>query len=502
MYECCYIICSKYYHLEEIMSGEINCSEYRLDCHMIGLEKKVLEFIHRHALISRGNRLLLSLSAGKDSMALLHILYRMREELSISLEIFHLNHTSRGEESDADETFLLDVAKWLDVPIIAKSVDVMGSRPGGCSFEEHARNVRYTLAHEIARERKCDAIATAHTRDDSVETILMRLFQGTGLHGLRGIEPRRGIIIRPILCLSSEEVYRYLRSNAISWRDDATNADTQYLRNFIRHELLPVVQKRFPDGAAAVARLSDIAHDELLLSDELIRELYGKDVLCRKQDSVKIAWEKVRGKDLLVKHLLARAFHELGGYISTGMIEDIMRKLKGNRTNEELFRGRGLRAVKTQADDGVVILISRDETIEKKDSWEYHVLFAQLPQRFFLREAGLHLEFFFVDEDFFLKNKNDCDMALVSLKEDDTALIVRSRRPGDRISCAGGEKKIKELFIDRKLSPEAKERVPIIAVGGRIAAVLLGFLGSGHNRIADDFLVNSGSKKILAIRKA
>ncbi len=465
-------------------------------------ERKILEYVHKHKLLIPGNRLLLSLSAGKDSMALLHILMALRDVLMINFEIFHLNHKSRGEASDADEMCVHELAKRLGLPLTIERIDVRCTRPGGSSFEEHARNVRYALAEEIARKRHCDAIATAHTLDDSVETVIMRIFQGTGIHGLCGIEPRRGIIIRPLLCLSSDDVYAYVRARGIQWREDETNRDVRYVRNYVRHTLVPIVKQRFPGYQSAIWRLSKSASEEARLVDNLAGQCYGELVFRRNDEGIFIEFEKISGNELLLKYLLAKAFHELGGYISAAMIDDIMRKLTSRRAHLELFCGRGVRAIKARRDGATIVQVHRYTCAESVSDWEYAISLSLLPCTIEIKETGLHLLCYFADGDFFSLHKTARDIAFIAWSGSEEALVLRNRRKGDRISLSSGTKKIKDLFIDAKLSSQEKRLVPLVEVEGRIAAVLIAMAGGDNNRIADAFLVKHGTKKILAIQRA
>ncbi len=466
------------------------------------IRNKVARFIDSTGMLRNIKKVLLSLSAGKDSMALLHILLDLRDERALNFEIFHLNHLSRGEASDADELFLRERASEFDVPITVQRLDVMKTRPGGCSFEEHARNVRYALAEEIARTQQCDAIATAHTLDDSVETMVMRMFQGTGIHGLRGIEPRRGMLIRPILCLSSDEVYAYLRCHGIRWCDDATNFDARYLRNYVRHTVLPVIERRFPAYQSALARLSTIAREEAALVDNLVKQCYGESAFRRTDEGIIIELEKVCADEALLKHLIARAFHELGGYISAAMIDDIVRKLTSRRAHAELFCGRGVRATKARRGGAAIIHIHHYAGDEPEGDWKYSISLTRLPCAIDIEEASLNLKLYFADENFFRSHKTAKNIACIALSDAVEEIVIRNRRPGDRISLQIGEKKIKDVFIDAKLSPREKRLVPLVEVGGRIAAVLTGIAAGGTNRISEEFLVISGAKKILAIQRA
>jgi tRNA(Ile)-lysidine synthase len=177
-----------------------------------------------------GDRLLLSLSAGKDSIALMDIMSTLAEEWSLTLGVFHLNHLSRGMESDSDEEFVRNLAKTYQLKLYCERFDCAG-RPRGSSFEEFSREKRYGLLNGIARAESWDKIATAHTGSDNIETVLMRILRGTGIHGLRGIEPIRSKLIRPLLPLTSADVYAHLTDRGLKWREDRSNADPRFLRN-------------------------------------------------------------------------------------------------------------------------------------------------------------------------------------------------------------------------------------------------------------------------------
>ncbi|MCX7679313.1 MAG: tRNA lysidine(34) synthetase TilS [Spirochaetes bacterium] len=465
---------------------------------MNSTDSKVLEFIHRNKLILPHQRVLLSLSAGKDSMALLHILRNLCEKLSCSLEIFHLNHCARGLESDGDESFIVQLAESYNIPFTIKRVDVRRSKPAKSSFEEHARLVRYRLLHEVRLERNCDIVATAHTIDDSIETVLMRLFQGTGLFGISGIEFKRDFIIRPLLCLTQDEVYSYLIENGILWREDSSNRDISYVRNYVRHVVLPKVRGRFPQYRNAIMRLSDIVRDTCAIIDLLIEQQYGK--LYRwTNDGMIVEVGKISQNEMICRHLIARAFHELGLPLRKTAVDDIVRKLKSQRPNVRVFEGKGLQATKMRDGNSAVLYISqcRDAIA---DEWCYRISLESLPCVVEIKKAGIKLEIFYCDEEFFLLHKGSVEIAFIALDNNKISLLIRNRKPGDEIALSFGTKKIKNLYIEAKLSFIQKKRIPIVEVEGVIAAVLLGIAGKGHNRISRDFMVTKSSKKILAIK--
>jgi len=214
------------------------------------LEHRIAQFIEDHRLFAGARRLLLAVSGGVDSMALLHAMQRLvsRRILRADLLCAHVNHQLRGAASDADEAFVGREAAKLGMPVITTLVDVVAySRSHRLSIETAGRQVRLTTLDEIARKHKCAWIATGHHMNDNAETLLQRLSRGTGFRGLAGIRPSRllepGITLgRPLLGCPRSEIVAYLTNRKLAWREDTTNADCVHTRNHVRHHLLPTLQ--------------------------------------------------------------------------------------------------------------------------------------------------------------------------------------------------------------------------------------------------------------------
>ncbi|HPD78502.1 MAG TPA: tRNA lysidine(34) synthetase TilS, partial [Spirochaetota bacterium] len=217
---------------------------------------KFTHTVKTHSLIDSGDRILLSLSAGKDSMAMLDLMMRYRQIINFDIAIFHLNHMMRGQDAFLDEDFVCEKARSLKIIAYIRQYDFNSQTPQGISFEEHARNVRYSMLSEIASLENFNKIATAHNKSDNAETLLMRIFLGTGIYGLKGIEYTSGNIIRPMLDLMPEEIYSYLRENSIAWREDLSNEDCTYSRNYIRNKIMPLVTERFADAISNIIKIS------------------------------------------------------------------------------------------------------------------------------------------------------------------------------------------------------------------------------------------------------
>ena len=228
-------------------------------------EKKVADFIKADQLFGSAEKILLAISGGADSTALLYTMQTLKKEGIINAELLcaHINHQLRGNEADQDEQFALVQAGELNLPIITKHVNVRElAYRDKLSIETAARKLRIESLADIAKANNCTCIATAHQKDDNAETILHRLLRGTGLRGLAGIWPIRvfddGIkFVRPLLCVRRDEIIRYLQQRDLKWREDRTNVNCTHKRNFIRHQLLPALQKNC--SASIVEQLFELA---------------------------------------------------------------------------------------------------------------------------------------------------------------------------------------------------------------------------------------------------
>ena len=223
------------------------------------LTDKVVDFTHKNALLSLPSTVIVGVSGGADSMALLHALHTWPEE---GLRVFavHVHHGLRGREADRDEALVRDYCAANDIPLEIVHADVRAfASQKRCGLEEAGRQVRYAAFEELRERYGGDYIATAHTASDAVETMLMHLVRGTGVSGLVGIPAKRGCVVRPLLSCSRQEVEDYCAAKGIPYITDSTNADTTFMRNRIRHELLPALRALNPSIDSALLRLRDSA---------------------------------------------------------------------------------------------------------------------------------------------------------------------------------------------------------------------------------------------------
>lgn len=211
--------------------------------------EKIQEFILETQLISKTDKTLIAVSGGRDSILLLILLH----QLGYTVEVAHCNYNLRAEESDSDEDFVRKLADKMDVPFHLKKFDTKNlAEKDGVSIQMKARDLRYEWFEALSEERNLNKIATAHHLDDQLETILINLTRGTGLKGLRGMKEKRGKIIRPLLCVSRDEINEFMFNKHIPFREDSSNASGKYFRNKIRHQVIPVLKEINPSLFKAV----------------------------------------------------------------------------------------------------------------------------------------------------------------------------------------------------------------------------------------------------------
>jgi tRNA(Ile)-lysidine synthase len=465
---------------------------------------KIRGLIDRNALITKGDRVLLSLSAGKDSMLLYQSMKLFSKEYGIEIGIFHLNHLTRGRESARDEAHLANLAGTDDIPIYIERFDFTANRKQGVSFEEHARNVRYALAGEISASHGYNKIATGHNKNDNIETILMRIFTGTGLYGLEGIKARRDNIIRPLLALTADEIYSYLTINKIPWREDRSNADTDYLRNFTRHKILPLIRSRFPMADESIASLSGLAGEAVHLLDMLVEENNPSLYHASGADLYINAYRLIGNAPLfrhVVKVGLKRFFNH---HVNRKMLDEIYAKFTINRSNIRLYKNDSILMDKIFNDSESRLKISKNtHAAEGRVEWEYP-LDLSVPgsrQDLYLSEIGIRISVEITNYGKFEKFHKNAGYVFVALENKVKSIYIRNRRAGDKIKPGKGTKKIKDLLIEKKLDNDSKNLVPLLVSESGVIAYMPGFLFDISNRVAADFLIDKKMEEVLVVYK-
>lgn len=435
--------------------------------------KTVEDFIREQDLIPAGSRVLCAVSGGADSIAMLHVLYRLRDRMGFTLACAHYNHRLRGAESDRDQQFveqftalccgvqhLSDGSVLPAVPVYTGSGDVAGQASlRGTGIEETARDMRYAFLRQTAEETGADLIATAHTADDNVETILFHLARGTGLRGLGGIPPRREGIVRPMLTVTRRQVEDYLRRCSLPHMEDSSNLDDEYTRNRIRHQVLPVLEDVAPGFAG---RLVNTA--ALLRADEAVLTAQAEEIADRafpqegglaiEAAAVASAPDPVASRALRL--LLGRLW---GGdqNCSAVHLSALLRLCRGTDPSGELYLPHGTNARRSY---DRLLLVPRIGLIPLKET--------PLPLPGRLDCGPWHVVC--LEEDFRSQPQSPWDFWLD--RRTVSALAVRPRRTGDRLTPPGRlGKTVKKWMIEEKISRFQRDVLPVFYCGGRVAAV-------------------------------
>ena len=396
---------------------------------------KLLSFVRRYDMIAPGDRIVCAVSGGADSMALLWAMYCLKEQLQIKLAAAHFNHGLRGEESDRDERFVRDFCQMYEIPFFCQKSKVTTGVKG---LEAAARDARYAFLQTLPGK-----IATAHTANDNAETILMHLVRGTGLKGLGGITPVKANVIRPMLSVTRAEVLSFLEEYHIGYVTDSSNETDQFLRNRLRHKVMPLLEgenPRLAEDLSAMALslredekelegltqpISDVAQLRNMTSARRSRSLMAFLHSCNVPEPER---EHIKLLESLVFSDCPSAKADFPGGVTITRNYEKLEVLEGNNTIlPTVLACPGITEIPQL---GLRVICKEGETGEN---------------RFTVAPNG--------------------------------PLVLRARAQGDTIRLAGGTKSLKKLFIDRKIPAAQRSTIPVIADDDGV----LGVYGFGMN---------------------
>ena len=391
---------------------------------------KLREFSRRQGLIQPGDKIVCAVSGGADSMALLWAMYLLKEEWNLDISAAHFNHRLRGAESDRDEAFVREFCDGYGIPLHVGSGTIV---PGKKGLEAAARDARYAFLRTLPGK-----IATAHTADDNAETLLMHLVRGTGLKGLGGIMPQNGNVIRPMLSITRQEIEDFLAEYAVEHITDSSNNGDDFLRNRIRHHVMPLLKEENPKLSQNLSSMAlRLRQDEEALSQQAAFEGAPQVEVLRK----------------MAPAVRARALEKF---------------LKDSGVREpEAVHIRQAEALVFSENPSARANFPGGLIIGRK----YDIL-AVVPQ-----EPGK------------IPYRISCEPADAVINTGDTFTVVpvgdvyiRPRQTGDAIRLPGGTKTLKKLFIDRKIPAAQRDSVPVICDDRGILAV--GGIGVNLDRAA------------------
>jgi tRNA(Ile)-lysidine synthase len=447
--------------------------------------------IRRHDLIRPAHRVLVALSGGPDSVALTHVCRALHDSSELTLVgVAHLNHRLRSEAA-ADASFCVELARSLQVPIELGDVDVGHlATERRCSIEAAAHDARYTFLRAAAERLAADRIALGHSLDDQAETVLLRLIRGAGARGISGMYPRRGPFVRPLLDVGRDAIRAYLHDRGLTFREDSSNDDLRIPRNRIRAELIPLLARSYnPRIVAILGQHADRTRDEWHWLHAAARELISK---------------AVRG-DAPTWTLSVDVLRDAHPAVARAAIRDVLEQASGGRIITSDHVARALACCERDLQGRIdfpgqmwerrgqsAVLTSRPHAHHPAKpaggttEGFRHAL--SIPGEVSVAELGVTLAAKLASQPCGLTPPSDRRES-VSIRADrwsGATWSVRTRRPGDRIALSGhGRKKLQDLFVDRKVPRERRDRVPLVVDEHDRVVWVAGHAVSGDFRVTD-----------------
>ena len=491
--------------------------QIRYILHMRNLEAKVREYIDRYQMIGKGDRVIAGISGGADSVCLFFVLLKLQRAMGFSIIAVHVNHGLRGADADADERFVKDLCEKYKVPLEISRVDLESiAKKRKQSLEEAGRDVRREIFTQTMIQYSGNRIALAHHQNDNAETLLWNLARGTGLHGLCGIRPVNGKWIRPLLCLSRQEIEVYLKERNQAYCIDSTNLETFYTRNKLRHQVIPILETGV--NSAAVRHMNETMEQICEL-----REFVGQETQKALAQCVDVTesgyrismegWKKL--PSLLQKEVIYSCIGQIGGgrkdlgRVHVEAVAGLFDKQVGKMRN---LPGE-IRAVRDYA--GVVLEKSSHaeaEQLPQGKSGEscrktegagnncrtgtFPEVEIQIPGITVVPEMNLKIETRILETDDGFKLSEIKKKKFTKWFDYDImkCLYIRTRKSGDSIviDSGGHRQKLKSWFVNEKIPANERSRIPLFADGQQIVWVV------GH-RMSGAYQVSGRTKRILQI---
>lgn len=451
---------------------------------------KVRENIFKYGLLQKGDKVVVGISGGADSICLVHILLALKDELEIKIYGVHINHGIRKETAKRDEEYVREFCEQYKIPFFGFERDIPEiAKREKLSEEEAGRKTRYRCFREVLEKLNANKIAVAHHQNDQAETLLLHLCRGSGIQGLAGIRPKRGNIIRPLLFVTREEIEQYLAENKIFYQEDETNQDIIYARNKIRHEVLPRLEKINSRTVEHMAKTCEMMQETVDFLEKIVQSEFER-LVEKEDDRRSIFVESLRRVDLflqkqLMKNMIEDTAKAKKDISSTHIMSalSLMEKEVGKKINLPYH----LEAVREY--EKIVIQKKKNERISQKEA-EY--LLKEGEQSF--PDFGFQLvtekRAYFGEEISKKTYTKYFDYAKI-----ESNVVLRHRKAGDYlIMNAKGEKKsLKRLFIDEKIPRQDRDNILLLADESHIIWIV-------GSRISEYYKVTDTTKDILVVQ--
>ena len=436
--------------------------------------ERVVSYIREYHMFQPGDGVLVGISGGADSVCLLLLLERLQERFSVRLEGVHVHHGIRGAEADRDAAFAEELCRRLEIPYSLCRADVPAeARQKGISLEEAGREARYREFQKICSERRLNKIAVAHHMDDAAETVLMQMLRGSGLRGLSGIPPVRGNIVRPLLCCGRKEIEEWLREQGQPYCTDSTNLEADYTRNQIRLQILPALEKLQPRVKEHLWNTAGLCGE---LDQELTEEAenFLKKYSSRTEGEMRIPLEPWAGLSISRRrYVLREAVRQFSGSVRDlgGVHVRQLMSLAEGPVGKKLDLPGNAAARRSY---GCLVLEEKIRPVPETKRFEAECSVFPYKKGQKMPEKK-YTKWFDYDK---IKS----------------GAVLRTRQPGDylQVLSGGGNKKLKEYFIEAKIPREQRDDWPVLADGSHILWVV-------GRRVSEAYKVTETTRRVLQV---
>lgn len=457
---------------------------------------QVVKFVQQYHMIQKDDRIIVGVSGGADSMCLLRILMELQKTYRLDLFVVHVNHGLRGEEALRDQSFVEKFCRKEGLSFICYTEDIRGySRTHQCSLEEAGRILRYQAFEREYKLHDCNKIAIAHNKNDLAETVLFHLVRGTGLKGLGGMEPVREWYIRPLLAVTRTEIEAYLKQEGQDYCTDSTNFQTDFTRNKVRLQVLPLLEEVNSQAVAHIAGASAQAREVEAFLEKETNNLFAKIVTSENGLYFVNIESLIKEEPVLVKRVLRQMIGKAANRLKD--IEEVhiqsVYELLGKGVGKQVSLPYQLFA---RCDYRRLIIGKKDssEELQSTNKITNLPMSLQVPGTYLVHEAGIRLDLSTME---YKKIMDIPKIKYTKWFDYDTiknTIFLRTRKPGDfmQINTEGGTKSLKDIFINDKIPREERDNIPLLCDGDHVMWII-------GNRISEAYKVTEQSKRILVV---
>lgn len=458
---------------------------------------KIKNYIREYNMINEGDRIVVGVSGGADSVCLFHVLMELMPIYSLALYVVHINHGIRMEEADKDEAFVKDLCNQYKVPFHSVKVNVAElAKNEGLSEEEAGRIVRYQEFYQVYENNKCNKIAIAHNKNDNAETILFHMFRGAGLKGLSGIPPIRNEIIRPLLHVEREEIENYLNEKDKKYCIDSTNLTHDYSRNIIRNQILKIAKDNI--NGKAIENINRAGNHIKEVNDYLekkIEDSFSYVVTYNQEHNRYIIPNQLFKKEerIIQKGIIRKVL-----YLLSNSLKDIdflhielLLALFDKEVGKSIDLPYNLIAIKEYENVVITLKDNLELYSYQRDKYPMLVEVGDFKEEYFIPYTNQVIRFKLLP---YKKNMIIPQNGYTKWFDYDkikNTVLIRTRLKGDyiEIDAKGSKKKIKSLFIDDKIPREERDYLPLIADGSHIMWIVGGRMSEGYKISGDTKLI-------------